>query len=295
MLIPQSLNRLRVVHYLAKNFLFFSSSSVALETSTSRQTDDSVPSNSRKKFLITVPIFYVNSDPHIGHLYTVLLADAIFRWKHVKAGNATIQEQQNFTDSIFVVGTDEHGRKIELASLASGRTPIEHCKIYSEKFRELFDHFGIKYNRFSQTSLERHQRAVQHFWNVLDEKGWIFKDRYEGWYSTIDECFYSTTEIEERDSVLGAYLTDSDPIRVAKETQSPVQWISEENFMFRLSAFTERIHDWLLSSKEIIIPPRFQTLVLNDLSAHSLADLSISRPTARCSWGIPVPVDIRVA
>ena len=158
-------------------------------------------------FYISTPIYYVNSKPHIGHLYSSLLADTIARWQSVKHRTAP--------RIIFSTGTDEHGLKIERAATAALVTPLEFCNQISGKryearkekrifndpsgtFRSMFDRFSIEYTNFIRTTDADHARAVQHTWQELVKRNLIYKGSYEGWYSVQDECFVSEDEVRIR-------------------------------------------------------------------------------------------------
>jgi methionyl-tRNA synthetase len=123
--------------------------------------------------LITTPIFYVNADPHVGHLYTAVLADAWTRFKRL----------QGCHDVVFTTGTDEHGLKIQQSAERAGVEVGVFCDQVSAKFRHLFKQFNVQYSDFVRTTDERHKDCVGLFWNMLNESGLITKDVYEGWYS----------------------------------------------------------------------------------------------------------------
>lgn len=237
---------------------------------------------SDKNFHITTPIFYVNSDPHIGHLYSVLLADAIFRWNLMRCGNSLVQpSSSNF---YFSTGTDEHGKKIHDAANATGVSPENHCDVYSNRFMNLSKKFGIKYTGFTRTTSPKHIEAVNHFWTLLDGRGHIFKRSYEGWYSLVDECFYNDYE------VVGHTTNDGKQIKIAIETKTVVTKISEENYAFDLSQFYEQIRHWA-NQPGVISQSHLISYIDDFMSKDSTAQISISRPVSRCSWGIPVPND----
>jgi methionyl-tRNA synthetase len=162
-------------------------------------------------YFISTPIYYVNSKPHIGHLYSSLLADTIARWQVVK--------YRPPPKIIFSTGTDEHGLKIERAATAAQMTPLEFCNQVSSKtlalielmllrrvaflfligtFRTMFDQFSIQYTNYIRTTEEKHRQAVQHVWRELRKRELIYKGSYQGWYSVQDECFVSEDEVRNR-------------------------------------------------------------------------------------------------
>ena len=145
--------------------------------------------NSSKLFnekFITAPIFYVNSKAHLGHLYTTVMADSLKRYYELKQIPSTLS-----------VGTDEHGLKIQQAAETAGaKDPKTFCDEVSKDFYNLFKVANISYTRFIRTTDGDHKIAVQHFWNRLMERGWIYKGFHEGWYSVSDETFVPDSQIE---------------------------------------------------------------------------------------------------
>ena len=132
-----------------------------------------------ESFYITTPIYYVNDKPHIGHAYTTILADVIARF-HKLAGVSTF----------FLVGTDEHGQKVQQAAEKGGLTPQEHCDLYSKRFREAWGQLNIGYDKFIRTTDPEHILYVQGVLATLWEKGQIYEQEYEGWYSVGEERFF---------------------------------------------------------------------------------------------------------
>ncbi|KAL5004792.1 hypothetical protein ScPMuIL_018248 [Solemya velum] len=230
--------------------------------------------NSRKNttYFVTSPVFYVNAAPHIGHLYTTLLADAVSRWYRLLE-----------YDVLYSTGTDEHGLKIQQAASLAGQHPLSYSKSVSNKFKAVFDQANIAYTDYVRTTEERHRTVVQKLWTDIEKNGYIYKGSYSGWYCVSDEAFLSNDEIKE---VVGS---DGNPAMVSIFTflNKPVTWMKEENYMFRLSAFSDLLNKWL--DNKVIQPDIFETLVRGWVS--DLPDLSVSRQADRLSWGIPVPGD----
>ncbi|KAK6740684.1 hypothetical protein RB195_008876 [Necator americanus] len=222
----------------------------------------------RNHSYITTPIFYANAAPHLGHLYTVVLADATHRWQKLR-------EPGNI--HVFSTGTDEHGIKIFRAAEKAQKDPLKFCDETSRKFRDLFQEFGIVNTEFIRTTEDRHKRCVEHVWKRLSDSGYIYKDIYAGWYSIVDECFFADADVE-----------DSPSGKVVKGTQNAVEWVEEQNYMFRLSAFRDKVKQWLLTT-DVIRPKHYLQFILQDLEWDG--DLSISRSRARLPWGIVVPDD----
>ena len=133
----------------------------------SSSADAAAPSN----VLVTTPIFYVNAAPHIGHLYSSLLADALARWHRIQG-----------RDVVFSTGTDEHGIKVQEAADAKGVAPAQFCDDVSAQFREAFDGFDIQYDDYVRTTEERHLETVNHLWRTLKDRGFIYLGEHTGWY-----------------------------------------------------------------------------------------------------------------
>lgn len=222
---------------------------------------------------MTTPIFYVNASPHLGHLYSAVIADCFHRYKILQGFN-----------SKFATGTDEHGLKIQQAAEAAGKDPLTFCTDVSGRFRQLFDSSNVSYTDYIRTTEPRHRRAVQHFWSVLRDKGLIYKGSYEGWYSTQDESFLMPSQVAD------ALDSSGKEIKVSLESGHKVEWMKEENYMFRLSAFRPTLVDWLRRNPQAVQPERFYQAVLQWLQ-EDLPDLSVSRQKSRLQWGIPVPGD----
>ena len=125
---------------------------------------------------------------------------------------------------------------------------------------------------------------MHHFWNEIEQAGYIYKGFHEGWYSVSDETFVPESQIED-------VIRDGISIKVSKESGKVVEWTKEENYKFRLSAFKERLLEWLLKNPKVIVPSNQYKDILNQLKENELGDLSISRLRSKVSWGIPVPND----
>ncbi|CAK6448213.1 unnamed protein product [Pipistrellus nathusii] len=228
----------------------------------------------------TTPIFYVNAAPHIGHLYSALLADALCRHRRLRAPGAAAAAAA----TRFSTGTDEHGLKIQQAAAAAGLPPAELCDRVSAQFRRLFRDAGVSSTDFIRTTEARHRAAVQHFWAALRARGLLYKGLYEGWYCASDECFLPEAKVSRQPGPSGA------PCPVSAESGHPVCWTKEENYIFRLSRFREPLQRWLRDNPQAITPEPFRRTVLQWLE-EDLPDLSVSRKSSHLHWGIPVPGD----
>ncbi|NXJ10081.1 SYMM protein, partial [Odontophorus gujanensis] len=227
-----------------------------------------------RRLLLSTPIFYANGPPHIGHLYSALLADALHRHRGLRgAGPGRLS-----------TGTDEHGLKIQQAAIAAGTSPPELCAQISALFHQAFTQAAISFTDFIRTSEPRHCQAVCHFWAALEEHGALYKGTYEGWYCTAEEGFLPESQLVERVDAQGR------PFKVSAESGHEVHWTKEENYMFKLSAFQDPLLKWLRDNPRAISPDPFYQRVLCWLG-EDLPDLSVSRERSRLQWGIPVPSD----
>nr|XP_049705256.1 methionine--tRNA ligase, mitochondrial [Helicoverpa armigera] len=226
-------------------------------------------------FYITTPIFYVNAAPHIGHLYTAVVADAIQRFEKLTNPDYQI---------VFSTGTDEHGTKIQQAAAKAKLSLPEYCTNISEEYKQLFKEFNVDYTDFIRTTEERHKTAVRHFWNKLVEEDHIYKAKYSGWYSVNDEAFVPETHVKDE-------VRDGENVKVSIESGHKVEWTEETNYMFRLSAFKVHLKNWL-KTDGVITPSKFQTQLQEMVADDAyLPDISVSRPSSRVHWAIRVPND----
>ncbi|TGZ48653.1 Methionyl-tRNA synthetase, mitochondrial [Temnothorax longispinosus] len=223
---------------------------------------------------ITTPIFYVNAGPHIGHLYSAVLADAVARYNSM-LGHKTF----------LTTGTDEHGNKIKAAAAAAGLPNLEYCTRISQQFREMCDRFEVDYSRFIRTTEKQHCDAVYHFWKRLEERGHIYLGKYSGWYCVSDEAFLSDAELVEQKDSTGKV------IKVSAESGNKVEWTEEENYKFRLSAFQDDLKYWLKDENTVRPALYHRTLSQWVEEGACLQDLSITRIRNKVPWAIPSPRD----
>ncbi|BFZ60625.1 methionyl-tRNA synthetase [Saitoella coloradoensis] len=173
--------------------------------------------------------------------------------------------------------------KVAQAANKVGMDPKAFCDKVSGNFKELARLAGIEYTHFVRTTDGDHQVAVHHLWNTLQDNGYIYKGLHEGWYSVSDETFYPESSVEKR-------IVDGTERMVSTETGTIVEWHSEENYHFRLSAMRDPLLKFYKENPGWVYPSiRFADIIT--AVQNGLTDLSISRPRSRLSWGIPVPGD----
>ncbi len=219
---------------------------------------------SGNSFYITTPIFYPNGAPHIGHAYTAIACDTIARFYRLDG-----------RDVFYLTGTDEHGQKMQQTAIGEGITPLELATHNSDVFRKLWAALDISYDDFIRTTEERHHRSVQAIWRRMQANGDIYLDTYAGWYSVRQEGFF-----DESETSIGEDGVRREPLG------SPVQWVEEESYFFRLSAYGERLLAHYDKHPDFILPRERRNEVVSFVKS-GLRDLSISRTTF--DWGVPVP------
>jgi methionyl-tRNA synthetase len=217
-----------------------------------------------KPFYITTAISYPNGPPHIGHAYEAIAADVIARFQRAQG-----------RDVRFQTGTDEHGLKMAQAARSEGVEPKAYADTMSSLFKDMCDRLNISYDRFIRTSEADHYRASQAVWKAMEERGDLYLDTYEGWYSVRDEAFY---EVDE--------LTSAEDGTKLSPNGTPVEWMVEESWFFRLSAYQQRLLDHYAARPEFIQPESRRNEVVRFVES-GLKDLSISRTSF--AWGVPVP------
>ncbi len=214
-------------------------------------------------YYLTTAIHYPNGRPHIGHAYETIAADVMARFQRLRGREVRFQ-----------TGTDEHGLKMAQKARELGKTPRELADEMSGYFRELFDVLNISYDRFIRTTDADHHRASQAIWKAMEEKGDLYLDRYEGWYSVRDEAYYDEKELIEGEG--GEKLSPQG---------TPVEWTEEETWFFRLSSYAEPLLE-LLNMPGFLEPASRRNEMVAFVE-RGLQDLSVSRTSF--DWGVKVP------
>ena len=214
------------------------------------------------RFSLTTPIYYVNAQPHLGHAYTTIVADALARW-HRLSGD----------DVHLLTGTDEHGLKIQQAADAKGVTPQEFADSIAPLFAQAWDKLNIQYDDFIRTTEDRHKRGVAKLLQACYDAGDIELDTYSGLYCVACEAYFTEEEIDNGNC----------PIH-----KRPVEHVEEENYFFRLSRFEDRLLKWYADHPNSI-SPHFRMNEVTSFIKQGLRDFSVSRNSLK--WGIPLPWD----
>ena len=200
----------------------------------------------------------------MGHAYSSIVADIFARFKRLEGYNV-----------LFLTGTDEHGQKIEKEAKKNKKEPKIFCDELSETFRSLTKTLNLTNDDFIRTTEKRHYKSVIELWNNLVKSGDIYLSKYSGWYSVSDEAFYDDDEIEEKAGK-----------KMSKSSGSLVEWVEEESFFFKLSAWQNKLLKYYEDNRKFIQPESRRNEVTRFVK-RGLKDLSISRTSF--SWGIPVP------
>ncbi|TPX33610.1 methionine---tRNA ligase [Synchytrium microbalum] len=233
--------------------------------------------SSRKPAYVSSPIFYVNSVPHIGHLYSMLFADVMKRFYELQGRPV-----------IFSTGTDEHGLKIQQSAKKAKKPPSVFCDEISSSFVSLAKKANVSYTDFIRTTEPRHYKAVDALWTRLCDAGFIYKGHHEGWYSISDETFYPPSQVADETQ------PDGSVVKIARDSGQRVEWTREENYKFKLGSMRNQLLEWLQNNPTAIVPQqKWEEVIehIKSLTETPDSDLSISRLKSRVDWGIPVPND----
>jgi methionyl-tRNA synthetase len=215
------------------------------------------------RYYVTTPIYYINSEPHIGSAYTTIVADVVSRYRRLSN-----------SDVFFLTGTDEHGQKVLSEAISRKMDTQKYCDILAGKFRQLWKELEISNDGFVRTTDDYHMKAVRFFVNKMKEKGDVYKGKYEGWYCVPDETFWNREDLKEGN--------------LCPECGREVKWVSEENYFFRLSKYNQALIDLFNENPEFVQPDFRRNEMMRILEA-GLKDLSITRTSF--NWGVPMPED----
>ena len=220
---------------------------------------------SKTPFYITTAISYPNGVPHIGHAYEAIATDCIARFMRLDG-----------YDVYFLTGTDEHGQKMQQTAAKEGLTARELRDRNVPRFEAMVKALNCSNDDFIHTTEARHFRSSEEIWRRMEKNGDIYLDKYAGWYSVRDEAYYAEDE---------THLNEH-KVRLATKTGTPVEWVEEESYFFRLSAYQDKLLKLYADVPDFVLPKER----LNEVASFvkgGLQDLSVSRTTF--DWGIPVP------
>ena len=218
------------------------------------------------KFYITTAIAYPNGVPHIGHAYEAIATDALARFQRLDG-----------KDVFFLTGTDEHGLKMAQTAELEKLPIMEVATRNAQRFKDMDERLNVSFDRFIRTTEEQHHRSSQEIWKRMADNGDIYLDSYAGWYSVRDEAYYAEDET----------VLDEDNVRRGPQG-SPVEWVEEKSYFFRLSAYQDKLLRLYQSQPDFIGPDSRKNEVVSFVKS-GLRDLSISRTTF--DWGVRVPSD----
>ena len=216
----------------------------------------------KKTFYITTPIYYPSGKAHIGHSYCTVASDAIARYRRMQG-----------YDVMFLTGTDEHGQKIEINAAKEGVTPKEYVDKIVAGFQDLWKLLNISNDRFIRTTDDYHVKAVQKIFKTLFDQGEIYKGKYEGWYCTPCESFWTETQLKDGK---------------CPDCGREVKKANEEAYFFRLSKYADRLLKLYEDQPSFIQPESRKNEMINFIK-QGLEDLCVSRTSF--TWGIPVDFD----
>ena len=222
----------------------------------------------KPRFYVTTAIAYPNGVPHMGHAYEAIATDAIARFMRLDG-----------YDVFFLTGTDEHGQKMQQTATRDGITPRQLLERTVPRFQALLERMNCSNDAFIRTTEARHHRSSIAIWERMAAAGDIYLSKYAGWYAVRDEAFYGQDEITTNDAGARVGLTGS-----------PVEWVEEESYFFRLSAYQDKLLELYRRQPDFVLPQTRMNEVASFVRG-GLQDLSISRTTF--DWGIPVPGDPR--
>ncbi len=217
----------------------------------------------KEKFYITTAIAYASRKPHFGNTYEVIMTDAVARYKRARG-----------YDVYFCTGTDEHGQKIEDLANAAGITPKQYVDGVAGEIKGIWDKMNTGYDYFIRTTDDYHEKTVQKIFKKFYGQGDIYKDKYEGWYCTPCESFFTETQAAEGK---------------CPDCGREVQRASEEAYFFRMSKYADRLMAYIDEHPEFIEPESRKKEMVNNFLKAGLQDLCVSRTSFK--WGIPVDFD----
>ncbi len=219
----------------------------------------------KDRYYITTAIAYASRKPHFGNTYEVIMTDAIARYKRARG-----------YDVFFCTGTDEHGQKIEELAKTADITPKAYVDGVAGEIKGIWDKMNTSYDYFIRTTDDYHEKTVQKIFKRFYDKGDIYKGKYEGWYCTPCESFFTETQAAEGK---------------CPDCGRPVQRASEEAYFFKMSKYADKLMEYIDTHEEFIEPESRKKEMVNNFLKAGLQDLCVSRTSFK--WGISVDFDDR--
>ena len=217
----------------------------------------------KKPYYITTPIYYPSANLHVGHCYTTCIADALSRNKRLRG-----------YDVFFLTGTDEHGQKIEKKAAEANVTPKEYVDDIVANAKDLWASLKISYDKFIRTTDPEHVLGVQKIFNKLYEQGDIYKGKYEGWYCTPCESFWTEAQLKDGK---------------CPDCGRDVNWTTEDAYFLKLSKYQSAFEAYLDKHRDLMQPQSRYNEMVNNFLKPGLKDLCVSRSSVK--WGIPLTFD----
>ena len=207
----------------------------------------------KPSYYLTTAISYPNGVPHIGHAYEAIATDAIARFMRLDG-----------YDVYFLTGTDEHGQKIQQTAIKEGMSAQELVDRNAQRFRAMVERMNCSNDDFIRTTEDRHHKASMAIWERMEKAGDIYLSKYAGWYSVRDEAYYAESETH----------VNEHKVRLATKSGTPVEWVEEESYFFKLSAYQDKLLDLYAKHPDFVLPKER----LNEVASFvrgGLQDLSI--------------------
>jgi methionyl-tRNA synthetase len=221
--------------------------------------------DNKKVFYITTPIYYINASPHIGHAYTTIASDVCSRYWKLRG-----------KEVFFLTGTDEHGQKIEEAAKAVNKEPQEFADGIVDQYKKLWQSLNINYNKFIRTTDDIHKKTVQKIFDIMYQKGDIYKGEYKGLYCIPCETYILETELADKNK------------KICPECGRELKYVSEKSYFFKLSKYQDDLLNYFKENKSFL-SPSFRSKEMINFIKTGLKDLCITRTAV--SWGVTSPID----
>lgn len=220
----------------------------------------------KQKFYITTPIYYPSAKAHIGHAYTTVVADVFARYKRMRG-----------FETYYLTGTDEHGEKIQTNARLVGKSEQQFVDDIANDFKKLWKTLEISNDDFIRTTEERHTKVVKNIFSKLYERGDIYLGKYEGWYCTPCESFWTETQVG--------------PERLCPDCHREVHTASEDAYFFKTKKYVDQLLKVMENNPKFLLPINRKNEMINTFIKPGLEDLCVSRTSF--NWGIPTNEDPR--